>query len=225
LGAQHENKVKTDNVKAHRGTDRREAQQTNASYTAATNLQQESNTETRTPEQEAEIEVSSTQLVKISDINIGKRFREHPGNIDDLVESIKNNKNRPLYPVIVTKDNLLVDGLRRIEAYKRLNIQNIPVLVNDVPSKEDAEIDANVVRKDYTIEQIAAIKKFRESTEPNLQGQRNDLELPGKFPRSDTKQRREERIAKSIGVYSYKTLQKIDKIVDAAQKTLRSSAS
>ena len=156
----------------------------------------------------------------VSDINIGKRFRKDPGDIDDLVESLKNNPL--LCPAIVTKDHLLIDGLR-IEACKRLNKPDIPVHIVDISIKENGEIDANVVRKDHTIEEIVAIKRFRESTEPTLQRQRNDLELPGKFPRSDNNQRREERIAKSTGV-SYKTLQKAEKIVDAAQKTLRSSA-
>jgi len=153
--------------------------------------------------------------MKISDIKIGKRFRK--ANIDDLVESVRK-KDDLLYPILVRKkDNLLVDGARRIELWKKLNVSDIPVLLVDAPNKEDAEIDANLVRKDFTIEEIVGIKKHRESIEPNLRGQRNDLELPGKFPRSDNKQRREERIAESTGV-SYKTLQKAEKIVEAAQK-------
>ena len=114
LGVEHKNKAGTDNIKTHTGTDRREAQQTDASSTATTDLQQKlnTNTETREPEPEAEIVVASTQLVKISDINIGKRFRKDPGNTDGLVESIR--KNRLLLCVVnVTKDYLLIDGLRR----------------------------------------------------------------------------------------------------------------
>ena len=103
-----------------------------------------------------------------------------------------------------------------MKAYKKLNRQDIPVIVRDVRIKEDAEIEANLV-KDFTIKEKVDIKRYRESTEPNLQGQRNDLKLPGKFPRSDNKQRRDERIAESTGV-SYKTLQKAEKVVDAAQK-------
>jgi DNA modification methylase len=190
-----------------------EGQQIDSSSVATADLQHESNTNTE-PGQEAEIVAASTQLVKISDINVGKRFRKDLGSTDDLEERIRGN--RLLYPVIVRKDNLLVDGARRMEAYKKLNIQDIPVIVKDVPIKEDAEIDANLV-KDFTIEEKVAIKRYRESTEPNLQGQRNDLKLPGKIPRSDNKQRREERIAESTRV-SYKTLRKMEEIVDAAQK-------
>jgi ParB-like chromosome segregation protein Spo0J len=153
--------------------------------------------------------------VKISDIKVGDRFRKAPGNIDDLVESIR--KNSLLCPVTVTKDYLLIDGLRRIEACKKLDILVIPVHIVDLPIKENGEIDANQVRKDFSIEEKVAIKRYRESIEPNLQGRRNDIELPGKFPRSDNKQRRDERIAESTGV-SYKTLQKMEEIVDAAHK-------
>ena len=213
LGVEHKNKAGTDNIKTHTGTDRREAQQTDASSAATTDLQQESNTNTETwaPDQEAEIVVAK---IKISDIKIGKRFRKDLGNTDELAESIR--KNHLIYPVIVKKDNLLVDGARRMKAYKKLNRQDIPVIVRDVRIKEDAEIEANLV-KDFTIKEKVDIKRYRESTEPNLQGQPNDLKLPGKFPRSDNKQRRDERIAESTGV-SYKTLQKAEKVVDAAQK-------
>ena len=110
-----------------------------------------------------------------------------------------------------------MDGLRRIEAYKILNIPDIPVRIVDIPIKEDGEIESNLVRKNFSVEEIVAIKRYRESIEPNLQGQRNDLKLPGKFPRSDNKQRRDERIAESTGV-SYKTLQKMQDIVEAAQQ-------
>jgi hypothetical protein len=64
--------------------------------------------------------------------------------------------------VTVTKDYLLIDGLRRIEAFKRLNRPDIPFHIVDIPIKENGEIDANVVRKDYTIEEIVAIKRFRD---------------------------------------------------------------
>src|SRR5215467_9643997 len=48
---------------------------------------QNTSTETRTTKQQAEIIVTPTRLMKISDIKIGKRFRK--ANIDDLVESVR----------------------------------------------------------------------------------------------------------------------------------------
>ncbi|GEM_PF-1156420 len=104
--------------------------------------------------------VIANQLLKISDIQIGKRFRKDLGNIDDLVESIRNNGL--LCPIAVTKgEYLLIDGTRRIAAYRKLCIPDIPVHVVDVPIREDGEIDANLVRKNLTVEEVLAIKKYR----------------------------------------------------------------
>jgi len=159
--------------------------------------------------------VIGNQLLKISDIKVGKRFRKDLGNIDELVYSIKNNGL--IVPVTIAKDRVLVAGVRRIEAFKKLGIEDIQVHVLDIPIKENGEIDENLVRKDFTVEEIVAIKRYRESIEPSFQGQRNDLpELRGKFPQSDINQRRE-RIAKSTRV-SYKTLSKIEEIVKAAEQ-------
>jgi len=159
--------------------------------------------------------VIANQLLKISDIKVGRRFRKDLGNIDELVESIRNNGL--IHPVTITQDSLLITGLRRIEAFKKLLMEDIPVHVLDIPIKENGEIDENLVRKDFTLEEKVAIKRYRESIEPSFQGQRNDLlELRGKFPQSDITQRRE-RIAKSTGV-SYKTLSKLEEVVDAAQQ-------
>lgn len=164
--------------------------------------------------------------IKIEDIKVGKRFRSEIGDISELVESIKNNGL--LCPITVTKDNLLISGLRRIEAYKKLDIEYIPAHIMDMPLRESGEIDENLVRKNFTVTELLAIKKYRESIESNLQGQRNDLskteqgeqQLPGKFPRSSTDnelRRRQERIAKSTGL-SYKTLNKVEQVKEAAEQ-------
>jgi ParB-like chromosome segregation protein Spo0J len=62
--------------------------------------------------------------IKIEDIRIGKRYRNEIGDISKLVEGIKNNGL--LCTITVTKDGLLVVGLRRIEAHKKLGIEYIP---------------------------------------------------------------------------------------------------
>jgi 16S rRNA G966 N2-methylase RsmD len=155
--------------------------------------------------------------MRIPDIRIGNRFRRDPGNLDDLVQSIM--AIGLLYPIIITKDGLLIDGARRIEAYRRLSIPDIPVHIVGIPIKENGEIDANLVRKNFTVEEILAIKKYRESIEPNLQGKRTDLastadatdQLRGKFPRSLTEKRRQERIAKNTGL-SYKSLDRLEEV-------------
>jgi hypothetical protein len=122
-----------------------------------------------------------------------------------------------IHPVTITKDSLLIAGVRRIEAFKKIHMEDIPVHVLDIQIKENGEIDENLVRKEFTVEEKVAIKRYRESIEPSFQGQRNDLlELRGKFPQSDINQRRE-RIAKFTGA-SYKTFSKLEEVVKAAQQ-------
>jgi len=122
-----------------------------------------------------------------------------------------------IVPVTITKDRVLIAGFRRIEAFKKLGIEDIQVHGIDIPIIENGEIDENLVRKDFTVEEKVDIKRYRELIEPSFQGQRNNLlELRGKFPKSDANQRTE-RIAKSTSV-SYKTLSKLEEIVEAARQ-------
>ena len=138
--------------------------------------------------------------IEISRINYSSRFRRDTGNIDELVESIKTNGL--LCPIGVRKDGLLMHGARRLKAYTQAfpEATTIPCYVIDIPIKENGEIDENLVRKDFTVEELLAIKKHRESLEPNLQGMRSDLDqLTGKIPTGSTMKRRDERIAKNTG--------------------------
>jgi hypothetical protein len=52
--------------------------------------------------------VIANQLLKISDIKVCKRFRRDLGNIDDLVESIRNNGL--IVPVTIARDHVLIAG-------------------------------------------------------------------------------------------------------------------
>ena len=96
--------------------------------------------------------------MKISHIKVGNRFRSDLGNIDEVIDSVKTNGL--LCPIIITRENLLIDGLRRLDAYRQLSIQDIPVHIVDIPIRENGEIDANLVRKDFTAEEILSYKKI-----------------------------------------------------------------
>jgi ParB-like chromosome segregation protein Spo0J len=74
---------------------------------------------------------NKSSVLRISDIRVGKRFRRDLGNIDDLGESIRNNDL--IVPVTIAIDRLLIAGARRIEAFKKLGIEDIPVQVVDIP--------------------------------------------------------------------------------------------
>lgn len=67
---------------------------------------------------------TGTVFVKIADIDIGERAREDLGDILALATSIR--ENGLMNPIILSKEGLkLVAGLRRIEAYKRLDLKEI----------------------------------------------------------------------------------------------------
>jgi len=56
--------------------------------------------------------------IKIKDIKIGKRVREDFGDINYLVDNIK--ENGLIVPIVIDKNKRLVDGERRIKAYNLL---------------------------------------------------------------------------------------------------------
>ena len=61
----------------------------------------------------------------IADIEIGPRYRKDMGDIDALADSIK--QTGLLQPIVVTPNKTLIAGQRRIEAFKKLGRETIPV--------------------------------------------------------------------------------------------------
>jgi len=62
--------------------------------------------------------------IEIKKIKIGKRFRNNLDKIEDLSESI--NETGLIVPIVIDKNNKLVDGERRINAFKLLKRKEIP---------------------------------------------------------------------------------------------------
>lgn len=101
--------------------------------------------------------------ISISDIDISQaRFRKDPGDLRPLVDSIK--RHGLLHPIVITEDKQLICGRRRISAYMQLKIPEIEVTYINVNANstdlKEAEADENVVRKDFTVEEIAEIDEF-----------------------------------------------------------------
>ena len=90
--------------------------------------------------------------VNIDDIWVEDHFREDMGDIEGLAKSIA--ELGLLQPIVVTPDNRLVCGRRRIEAFKSLGIFKIPAVVaktiTDAGMFAMAERDENQQRKDYS---------------------------------------------------------------------------
>jgi ParB family chromosome partitioning protein len=89
-----------------------------------------------------------SNLIRLSNIKIGKRCRRELGDIIALMESIRSLGL--LQPIALSPRHDLIDGFRRIEAVKRMGEQTISChLVRGLDDLEllQAGLDANVCRK------------------------------------------------------------------------------
>jgi ParB family chromosome partitioning protein len=94
--------------------------------------------------------------IKIEDIKVRKRIRKDLGDVHQLAESMQ--KYGLLCPIIVSKSNELIAGRRRLEAARTLGWKTVAVTVlerDDDIEKLEMEIDENVVRKDFTTDELA----------------------------------------------------------------------
>jgi len=89
--------------------------------------------------------------------------------IDTLITSIQ--EIGLLYPILITRDGVLVDGLQRLTAMRRLGIEDIPVQFDDSDDSDHAalirrELAANGVRTQWTpVQAAAARRRLRELTD------------------------------------------------------------
>jgi N6-adenosine-specific RNA methylase IME4 len=155
--------------------------------------------------------------MKISDIQIGKRFRQNMGDLEILADSIK--LNGLLHPVVVDSDGNLVAGRRRLEACKLLGWEDVPVHVVSVTDMLAAEHDENVVREDFLLSEMVAIRDALFPAENRAAKERQGgkgRERCGKLPQQ-SKAKARDKVARYTGV-SGRTLEKATKLVHAAEK-------
>ena len=94
--------------------------------------------------------------IRVEDIKIRKRLRKDLGDVALLAESMK--KYGLLSPLIVNKEYELIAGRRRLEAARTLGWQTVAVSVvdrYDDIEKLEMEMDENVLRKDFTVDEVA----------------------------------------------------------------------
>jgi hypothetical protein len=80
-----------------------------------------------------------------------------------------------LHPVVITGDKKLIAGHRRLLAARQLGWTEVPVHVIDLGDVLQAEHDENVLRKDFTLSERAAIADAIAARIGNRRGQRTDL--------------------------------------------------
>jgi ParB family chromosome partitioning protein len=110
--------------------------------------------------------------VKIDEIVVEDRYREDIGNLDGLIESIKEYG---FISTIVVDDSLrLIAGFRRMKAAEEAGLKSIPAIVisgADQQATLEMELLENVERKDFTWIERANLEKaivdLKKSEDPN----------------------------------------------------------
>jgi len=167
--------------------------------------------------------------LRITDIEIGTRYRSDLGDLAGLARSIQ--ENGLLQPIVVTPDDKpvvglshsykLVCGLRRLLACQRiLDHEYIDARIVNLEDPLGAQIEENTKRKDFTVSERVAIAQVVEQKEKpgakDRQGARTDLEPSRNFREGDRHDREAKaRAAKAVGM-SDRTLAKAQEVVDAA---------
>ena len=91
----------------------------------------------------------------IEDIKIKKRIRKDLGDLTSLIDSLRSHGL--MNPVVITNNNELIAGHRRIASAKVLGWKSIEVMVLDKISeleKLELEIEENVIRKDFSGDEL-----------------------------------------------------------------------
>lgn len=172
----------------------------------------------------------TTQL-PLDSIEVGERDRADFGNISELAESI--TAVGLLHPVVVTGSGELVAGGRRLAAVRELGWAEVPVTVVDLTTAADVlrgEADENTCRKPLTPYEASRARERRARVlAPKAEERKAHGETaPGKpkpvdhasgnFPEASAETRRTRNVAAVGTGYSGKTLDKVDKIRDAAER-------
>jgi ParB family transcriptional regulator, chromosome partitioning protein len=95
----------------------------------------------------------------VDEVQIGRPYREDLGDIDALAESIRTVGL--LHPVVISNTGLLISGLRRLEAARRLGWREVDVWVaakvSDRLQRALAVRDENTLRKELNPVEAAAL--------------------------------------------------------------------
>lgn len=106
-------------------------------------------------------ESSGPMKLRISEIKLRSRIRMDPGDLSDLMHSMR--KHGLIHPVLVDTDHCLVAGYRRLCAARKLGWESIDVRVVDVKSKKERlilEIEENRSRRNFSPEDLDRARKL-----------------------------------------------------------------
>jgi len=155
--------------------------------------------------------------MRIDKVVIGDRFRHDMGDVDALAESIVDIGL--LHPIVVTPDNKLIAGRRRLEAFKLLGLVDIPATVVDLQEIARGEFAENEIRKDFTWSERCAIADALEPKERDAAKEREQVSRnrSGKLPAP--KGQALDKVATAVGA-SRHTLEKAREIYESGDESL-----
>jgi ParB/RepB/Spo0J family partition protein len=152
--------------------------------------------------------------VKVNTIIVPEdRFRKEIGDLTELIGSIK--ELGLIQPIIIDSNNYLIVGERRLEAYKKLDIDLIEAVVIDFDNPIQAQIDENTIRKELLPPEIRAIYQYIHSAERKKPGPK-----PDNYDTTGAAIKPIEKAAKLTGV-SKNTISKINKIYQSSHEDLK----
>ena len=98
------------------------------------------------------------KFLKLTEIKVGERFREDFGEIEELIESMKDKGI--IQPLTVSNDMELLAGGRRYKAATEAGLTEVPVLIRQTDGELDAreiELIENAHRKDFSWQERAKL--------------------------------------------------------------------
>jgi ParB family chromosome partitioning protein len=102
-------------------------------------------------------------LLKLCDIKIKKRIRKELGDLEPLMQSLR--EYGLMNPVVVNSRLELIAGHRRLESARRLGWENIEATMMTTSGKLpmlELEIEENVQRRDFSPAELAEALKLLE---------------------------------------------------------------
>lgn len=133
-------------------------------------------------------------------------------DISSLADNIQ--KIGLLHPIVINEANELICGYRRVEAFRKLQRDEIPYTKVSISNLVSGEFGENAFRKDFTISEMVEIKR---ALEPEIKREAEFRMKAGKPAPKLGKGRSTEIIAKNLGI-GHTSLEKAEKLVDVADK-------
>jgi ParB-like chromosome segregation protein Spo0J len=160
----------------------------------------------------AQENIGEFRLVPISGIEVPDRFRRDLGDIAGLAQSIA--EVGLLQPILLTPEQRLVSGMRRLKAHELLQHEQILARILDVEDESLASIEEDRARKPLTAtEKYAITDLLREKMRDEAWRRRA---LGGKLEKAIQRGRVDDLLGKHVGI-SRPTLLKIRSVVEAAR--------